>query len=99
MAPAISITPNSIILFQGDSITDVGRDRLTIKPNSQQGLGSGYPRLIADHLLKTFPNQQLNIYNRGISGDRINDLALRWDEDCIRLVPDLLSIGREAVFH
>jgi lysophospholipase L1-like esterase len=86
------IKPNSVILFQGDSITDAGRDRLSIRSNNQHGLGFGYPYLIADQLLKTFPDQNLQIYNRGISGDRIRDMAQRWDKDCIRLAPDLLSI-------
>jgi lysophospholipase L1-like esterase len=30
--------------------------------------------------------------NRGISGDKIRDLSLRWDRDCIDIKPDLLSI-------
>lgn len=86
------IEPNSVILFQGDSITDAGRDRLSIQPNNQHGLGFGYPHLIADQLMTIFPDQKLQFYNRGISGDRIRDMTQRWDKDCIRLAPDLLSI-------
>jgi lysophospholipase L1-like esterase len=87
-----SIKPHSIVLFQGDSITDAGRTRAAIGPNSPEGMGSGYPRLIADRLLKREPDHSLQFYNRGVSGDRIQDLARRWEGDTIRLMPDLLSI-------
>ena len=86
------IKPHSVILFQGNSITDVGRSRATIGPNSPEGLGSGYPRLIADRLQILYPDQHLQIYNRGVSGDRIQDLSRRWVKDTLRLMPDLLSI-------
>jgi len=91
MAESI-IRPHSVLLFQGDSITDAGRTRRTIGPNSPQGIGSGYPRLIANHLLNSFPDHYLQFYNRGVSGDRIQDLSQRWDRDTMKLRPDTLSI-------
>ena len=90
--PTSFIKSNDVILFQGDSITDAGRDRFSVRPNNQHGLGFGYPRLIASQLMSTFSDDTLLIYNRGISGDRIRDMARRWDRDCISLGPDLLSI-------
>jgi len=30
--------------------------------------------------------------NRGISGNRVTDLELRWEKDCLALKPDLVSI-------
>ncbi|NQS92623.1 MAG: SGNH/GDSL hydrolase family protein [Chloroflexi bacterium] len=87
-----AIKPHSVILFQGDSITDAGRSRFTIGANSPRGMGEGYPRLIADRLLENSPDQSYQFYNRGVSGNRIRDLAQRWDHDSIRLVPDLISI-------
>ena len=32
------------------------------------------------------------IVNRGISGDKIRDLQIRWDEECIDIGPEILSI-------
>jgi len=32
------------------------------------------------------------VYNRGISGDNVFQLANRWDTDCINLKPDVVSI-------
>ncbi len=87
-----TIKPHSVILFQGDSITDTGRSRSAIGPNSPDGLGFGYPRLVAGALLDKYPDHHLQIYNRGISGDRIFDLARRWEKDSLGLRPDLISI-------
>ncbi|NLJ85303.1 MAG: SGNH/GDSL hydrolase family protein [Firmicutes bacterium] len=75
------------ILFQGDSVTDCGRDR-----NNPRSLGSGYPALIAAELWARYPELQLDILNRGVSGDRVYDLTERWQKDCINLQPDWVSI-------
>ncbi len=87
-----TLKPHSVILFQGDSITDTGRSRQTIGPNSGDSLGFGYARRIADRLLEENKYQYLQIYNRGISGDRIRDLESRWERDSLQLMPDLISI-------
>jgi len=87
-----TLKPHSVILFQGDSITDTGRSRLAFGPNKGDDLGFGYPRMIADQLLAENQGQYLQFYNRGISGDRIRDLEDRWERDTLKLGPDLLSI-------
>lgn len=73
------------LLFQGDSVTDCGRSR-----EDTTDLGPGYPRFAAEELAKRYPN--LRVINRGISGNRSGDLVARWEEDCLALKPDLLSI-------
>ncbi|GHC11575.1 SGNH/GDSL hydrolase family protein [Cerasicoccus arenae] len=75
------------ILFQGDSITDASR-------NKEDGgcLGVGYVRIIASLLGARYPEADLKFINRGISGNRVPDLAARWDKDCLDLKPDWLSI-------
>jgi lysophospholipase L1-like esterase len=84
---------NKVILFQGDSITDCGRNRSKESaPNDQQALGSGYVLLTAGALLDEYSNVRPIIYNRGISGNKVFQLAERWDKDCIDLKPGLLSI-------
>ena len=83
---------HSVILFQGDSITDAGRTRSRIGPNSLDGLGFGYARKIADALLANYPEGYLQLYNRGVSGDLIRDMISRWEGDSLRLLPDLISI-------
>jgi acyl-CoA thioesterase I len=88
----IRLQPNLTLLFQGDSITDAGRDRLDFKANSPSGLGNGYPVPICRTLLERFPDHHLQCYNRGISGDGIEDLHRRWRTDTLPLLPDWVSI-------
>lgn len=80
------------VLFQGDSITDVYRDRKATGANSSPGLGNGYPLLITSALLAAHPDRQLSFFNRGVSGNTVPDLDARWDADALSLKPDLLSI-------
>lgn len=81
-----------IILFQGDSITDAGRDRSRYYPNQTPGLGRGYVYQIVADLMAHSPRKNLKCYNRGISGNKVYQLAARWNDDCINLKPDVLSI-------
>lgn len=81
------LKPNMTILFQGDSITDCGRDR-----ENSECLGAGYPHFIAAALRTEFPTYRLNFINRGISGNTSAQMLDRWEEDCIALKPNLLSI-------
>jgi lysophospholipase L1-like esterase len=78
---------SSVILFQGDSITDCGRNR-----EDPDSLGDGYVNLITETLSDRYSQSNLKFINRGISGDKIGDLQLRWDTDCINVKPDILSI-------
>lgn len=80
------------ILFQGDSITDAGRDKENQNPNSPWALGRGYSFHAASNLLRSNPQSDFQIYNRGISGHKVFQLRDRWDADCLDLKPDLLSI-------
>src|SRR5437660_1123098 len=67
-----------VVLFQGDSITDAGRDRQVSEPNLARGLGDGYPLLVAAAALAAHPDGALRFYNRGVSGDKVPDLTSRW---------------------
>ena len=96
------IGTGTVILFQGDSITDAGRDRSREKnANDARALGTGYAYLAASQLLAERPVAGLQIYNRGISGNKVFQLAERWDADCLSLKPDVLSIliGVNDIWH
>ena len=88
----MKLTPNSTILFQGDSITDASRSRDNTAANSPSALGSGYANLISSQLLASHAGDGLRFLNRGISGNRIVDLYSRWKVDALNLQPDLISI-------
>lgn len=79
--------PGQTILFQGDSITDAGRIR-----EDANSLGGGYAMMAASLLQATHPELALQFLNKGISGNRAVDLAARWQEDCLDLKPDWVSI-------
>lgn len=88
----IKLKVDDLILFQGDSITDASRDRKQALPNISYGLGSGYAMLAASNILNRLPEKNFKFYNRGVSGDKVYQLADRWEKDCLELKPNVLSI-------
>lgn len=80
----------SRLLFQGDSITDMNRGRDPKDRNHY--LGHSYVYLIAARMGVDMPEAQLDIHNRGVSGNTVGDLCKRWQKDAIDMKPDLLSI-------
>lgn len=73
-------------LFQGDSITDCGRR------DSAAPLGGGYAKFASEIVTALHPDRQIDFQNRGIGGNTTKDLRERWDDDTIRLQPDVISI-------
>lgn len=100
-AENLELQPQSVVLFQGDSITDAGRNRNSAAANDRNGLGHGYPYLLAGALLADHPAARLKVFNRGISGHKVPDLDDRWQQDTIDLKPTLLSIlvGVNDIWH
>jgi lysophospholipase L1-like esterase len=81
---------DDVILFQGDSITDGGRQRTGNDYNHT--MGQDYCYIISAEIGARFPERNLTFINRGISGNRVTDLAGRWQNDTLALKPNLLSI-------
>jgi len=82
--------PTAPVLFIGDSVTDAGRDR-----SDPDDLGGGYPALVAaSYAAAARPGSSDGVcfVNRGISGNRVRDLRVRWRQDCLDLAPELVSI-------
>ena len=75
------------ILFQGDSITDCGRDRSDI-----HNLGHGYPYYAAKLLSERYPDIDFEFVDLGISGNRTPDLVNRLESDFVEIQPDICSI-------
>ncbi len=82
----------TVILFQGDSITDAGRSKDSQLPDKAVGLGHGYAFLAAAQLHERYPSLHPTVFNRGISGHKVFQLADRWDVDALELEPDVISI-------
>jgi lysophospholipase L1-like esterase len=81
---------DNIIVFQGDSITDGGRQRTGSDYNHI--MGQDYAYILAAKIGYQSPERNLNFINRGDGGDRVTDLAARWQTDTIDIHPNLLSI-------
>lgn len=78
---------NIKILFQGDSITDWGRDY-----NDSRNLGGGYPRFASEIIRQNFPEVDFDFINLGIGGNRTHELVDRLQRDFIDVQPDIVSI-------
>lgn len=84
------------ILFQGDSITDAGRDK-----RNYHHMGNGYPRYAAELIALAHPEIEFEFINFGISGNRTCQLFDRLYTDSIAFQPDVFSIliGINDVWH
>ena len=84
------------ILFQGDSVTDAGRDR-----SDPHDMGNGYPRFASAMIQDSFPDTEFEFVNLGISGNRTEHLVERLEADFIEIQPDIVSIliGVNDVWH
>jgi lysophospholipase L1-like esterase len=88
-------------LFIGDSITDGGWGRSggSMMPTEQRNqkdlnhiYGHSYMMLCAARIQSDFPEQGLQFFNRGISGNTLQDLQGRWQADCLDLNPDVVTL-------
>lgn len=84
------------ILFQGDSVTDAGRDR-----SDPHDMGNGYPRYASAMIQDSFPDTELEFVNLGIGGNRTEHLVERLETDFMEIQPDIVSImiGINDVWH
>ncbi|MGM9663217.1 MAG: SGNH/GDSL hydrolase family protein [Eubacteriales bacterium] len=84
------------ILFQGDSITDAGRDK-----RNYHNMGNGYPKYASELIRNAYPDIEFEFINLGISGNRTDNLFDRLSADCINIKPDIVSIllGVNDVWH
>ena len=82
-------------LFQGDSITDVGRVR-----DWEGHLGAGYPAMTAGKIALNHPGE-FRFVNKGISGERSTGLYTRCMFEMLECQPDYMSIliGVNDVWH
>ena len=84
------------LLFQGDSITDAGRDK-----RNYHDMGNGYAKYAAELLTENYPDVEFEFINLGIGGNRTGQLFDRLYPDAIQFRPDVVSIliGINDVWH
>lgn len=88
----MKIKRNSLVLFQGDSVTDCHRDR-----NDSDSLGNSYVKILNE----VFKERNIKVLNRAISGNRVDHLLNRFDKDFKEINPDylFLLIGVNDTWH
>ncbi len=84
------------IIFFGDSITDAERDR-----NDNRSLGNGYVKILANKLRPIYPDTDIELLNKGISGNEVCDLLARLQNDVLDEKPDavVIMIGINNTLH
>ena len=89
------------VLFIGDSITDgawgnSGVWNASSDERNQQDMnhiyGHGYMMIAASRFQSLYPEEGWQFWNRGISGNTLDDLEGRWQKDVLDLHPDVVSI-------
>ena len=87
---------NIKIVFQGDSITDAGRDK-----RNYHDMGNGYPKYAAALIAEKHPEITFEFINQGISGNRTCQLFDRLYPDAMAFEPDIISIliGVNDIWH
>ncbi len=84
------------IVFQGDSITDAGRDK-----RNYHDMGPGYPKYASEAIRDAYPDVEFEFINQGISGNRTSQLFDRLYSDALSFEPDVISIliGVNDIWH
>lgn len=93
VGPAPADSPKQLQLKQGDTIVAIG-DSIT-----QFG---GYVRDIDAVLAQQYPELKIpTVINKGISGQKAEDLVARFDNDVVKLKPTFvtISVGINDVWH
>ena len=93
IGPPPADTPKELQLKPGDQIVAIG-DSITA--------GGGYLRDIDAVLAAAYPDLKLpKVINKGISGQKAEDLVKRFDNDVVKLKPAVvtISIGINDVWH
>lgn len=89
------------VLFIGDSITDGAWGNSNVWNASSEErdqndmnhiYGHGYMMIAASYFQALYPEEGWTFWNRGISGNTLDDLAERWQVDVLNLDPDVVSI-------
>ena len=78
------------VLFQGDSITDMDRDRSNIR-----NMGNGYPLFVASNFRADNPKFDIDFFDLGISG--INDTWRKYDSNLPSEINEFENIYRSLL--
>ena len=79
---------------------------VAIGSSSTEGYGASapaldYPSQFADEMRRRLPAQQIDVRNKGVSGETSVEMAARFDRDVLAAQPDLViwQVGTNSVLH
>ena len=75
------------IIFFGDSISEANRNHF-----DEKDLGTGYVKIAAGKLRLLYPDSDFVILNRGVGGDRTEQLLARVEQDVVQEDPDVVVL-------
>jgi lysophospholipase L1-like esterase len=82
------LKPQQTLVFTGDSITHwYGGPDQTAHP-----LGLGYCAMAGNMLTRIYREYDLQVHNRGISGNKVSQVLERCERDVLSLTPDWVSL-------
>jgi lysophospholipase L1-like esterase len=84
------LKPGDFVLFQGDSITHAFRKPEEV--GTSYRMGAGWAMMVSAQLQAQRPDWKLRFDNRGECGHGVDDLLTRWQQDCLDLRPDVVSL-------
>lgn len=80
---------NFTVLFNGDSITDGGRGH---SMDCNHIMGHGYCEMAAADIGVKYLKSMPKFVNRGVGGQKLSQMAEKWQKDVLDIRPDVLSI-------
>ncbi|MBQ7906850.1 MAG: SGNH/GDSL hydrolase family protein [Clostridia bacterium] len=81
------------ILFQGDSITDGNRYKdESSRWDKNHQIGHTYAYIVTGLFTMKYPERGFEFINRGVSGNRTEELLERWERDTLSENPDVLCV-------
>lgn len=90
---------NTKFLLFGDSVTDMGRKEAG--EGLFEAIGVGYPADIQSFLAVGYPDYNIRVINKGVSGNTTRDLVKRYEADVAAYRPEnlLILIGINDVWR
>jgi lysophospholipase L1-like esterase len=85
-----SCTNSTKVIFLGDSITQQGEN------SEGEGTYKGFITLLRENV-----SREVELINKGIGGNKVSDLLLRYNDDVLKLKPNIvfIYIGINDVWH
>jgi len=96
-----ALTHTALKLRRGEPLKIVAIGSSSTAGAGASAPSASYPSRLEAELRTRFPNVQITVINRGINGERANDMLARFEEDVIGQHPDLViwQVGSNSVLH